>query len=136
MASKVWTLAEARAALPRVRELLERLQDLRSELSALQELSIEFEDPLDTLATSIRRNKEFHGKALEFYTRLDELVGLGAIVKDWHQGLVDFPSRHRGRNIYLCWKRGEETIRFWHDIEAGFRGRQPVELLEEDVTFR
>lgn len=136
MAKKVWTLPEARAALPRVRETLEHLQDLQGELAVLQELSIEFEEPLDTLRTTVRRNKEFHGKALEFFSGLEEFLGLGAIVKDWHAGLVDFPAKHQGRDICLCWKKGEETIRFWHDMEAGFAGRQPVELLEEDLAYR
>ncbi len=136
MAKKLWTLLEARAALPRVRELLGRLQDLQGELAALQELSIEFEEPMDTLLANVRRNKEFHRKALEFYGGLEEFIALGAVVKDWHAGLVDFPAKHRGRDIFLCWKKGEETIRFWHDAQAGFTGRQPVETLEEDVAYR
>ncbi|MEM3087172.1 MAG: DUF2203 domain-containing protein [Halobacteria archaeon] len=136
MGKRLWTLPEARAALPRVREMLERLQDLQSQLSSLQELSIEFEEPLDTLLATVRRNREFHGKALEFYQGLEELLVVGAVVKDWHAGLVDFPARHQGREIFLCWKRGEDTIRFWHDVEAGFQGRQPVELLEEDPAYR
>lgn len=132
----MWTLQEARAALPRVRELLEQLQDLQSELAALQELSIEFEEPLDTLLTTVRRNKEFHQKALQFYGKFEGFLEFGAIVKDWHAGLVDFPARHQGRDIFLCWKKGEDTVRFWHDMEAGFTGRQPVEFLEEDVAYR
>jgi len=47
-------------------------------------------------------------------------------LKDLDQGLVDFPSYRDGKLIYLCWKRGESRIEFWHDLESGIAGRQPL----------
>jgi hypothetical protein len=41
-------------------------------------------------------------------------------------GLLDFPSLRDGREVYLCWKYGEDQIDFWHDMDAGFMGRQPI----------
>lgn len=50
----------------------------------------------------------------------------GVILKDMGLGLLDFPSIREGREVYLCWKHGEEHIAFWHDVDAGFMGRQPL----------
>lgn len=50
----------------------------------------------------------------------------GVIVKDMSVGLLDFPSLRDGREVYLCWKYGEDRVAFWHDMDAGFAGRQPL----------
>ena len=47
-------------------------------------------------------------------------------------GLVDFIGRHQGRDVYLCWKLGEAAIAYWHELQTGFAGRQPVSSLQED----
>jgi len=60
----------------------------------------------------------------------DELSFCGAELKDYERGLVDFPAIHEGREIYLCWKAGEKTVTTWHEIDAGFSGRQSIETLE------
>jgi hypothetical protein len=50
----------------------------------------------------------------------------GIIIKDMSVGLVDFPCLRDGREVYLCWRYGEDRIAFWHEIDAGFAGRQPL----------
>jgi len=65
------------------------------------------------------------------FDRLDKLLHrileTGAQVKDISIGLLDFPALRDGHEVCLCWKYGEERIAFWHEIEAGFAGRQPIE---------
>jgi hypothetical protein len=56
----------------------------------------------------------------------DELADLGAELKDFELGLVDFPSRMGDQVVYLCWRAGEDRIRFWHTLEGGFAARQPI----------
>ena len=51
----------------------------------------------------------------------------GCLIKDLEDGLIDFPTLFRGREVYLCWKRGEDGIHFWHEIADGFRGRKPID---------
>ena len=46
-------------------------------------------------------------------------------------GLIDFTGRHKGRDVCLCWKLGEETVGYWHEMDAGFAGRQPIATLRE-----
>ncbi|MCQ3935627.1 MAG: DUF2203 domain-containing protein [Chloroflexi bacterium] len=70
-------------------------------------------------------------RLLPDFDRLDAIMhrlqDMGIEVKDLTVGLVDFPAQRNGRTIYLCWKYGEESVRFWHEIEAGFAGRQPID---------
>jgi hypothetical protein len=47
-------------------------------------------------------------------------------------GLVDFLGRHKGHDVCLCWKLGEDAIEFWHEIQTGFAGRQPISQLHEE----
>ena len=66
---------------------------------------------------------------------LEELELVGVELKDFTRGIVDFPARHEGREIRLCWMFGERDIRYWHEIDAGFAGRRPVAelLLQEEA---
>jgi hypothetical protein len=57
---------------------------------------------------------------------VQQIQGEGILINDMGTGLLDFPSLRDGREVYLCWQHGEDRIRFWHDIEAGFAGRQPL----------
>ena len=56
-----------------------------------------------------------------------EICSQGCHMKDLEGGLVDFPTIWEGREVYLCWKLGEQEVSFWHEIDAGFTGRQPLE---------
>jgi hypothetical protein len=51
---------------------------------------------------------------------------MGIELKDVNTGLVDFLAQREGREVYLCWRYNEPTVAFWHDLEAGFAGRQPL----------
>ncbi len=62
---------------------------------------------------------------------VDELSEVGCELKDFQSGLVDFIGRHRGHDVYLCWRLGEPRVDHWHEMHAGFAGRQPVSTLDE-----
>jgi hypothetical protein len=62
---------------------------------------------------------------------VSELTDIGCELKDANIGLIDFIGRHDGRDIYLCWRLGEDNIQFWHELHAGFAGRQPIATLRE-----
>ena len=70
-------------------------------------------------------------KLVEDFERLEVLVhqvqATGALFKDLNLGLLDFPAMKEGREVYLCWKYGEGDIDFWHEIEAGYAGRQSID---------
>jgi hypothetical protein len=64
---------------------------------------------------------------LEVRRILVELTEAGIVVRDVDRGLIDFPSIRDGREVYLCWQFGEDAIGWWHDLESGFGGREPLD---------
>jgi hypothetical protein len=70
-------------------------------------------------------------KLLPDFDRLDALLhqvqDMGIEIKDLAIGLIDFVALRDGREVYLCWKYGEDEIQFWHEIEAGFQGRRLID---------
>ncbi len=75
------------------------------------------------LATRARRDTS----AAALKEALERIERLGAMVKDLDIGLIDFLSMYKGQEICLCWKLGEDRIRFWHGLTEGFRGRKPID---------
>ena len=63
---------------------------------------------------------------LELRDALGELQAMEVVLRDLDRGLVDFPALRDGREVYLCWEEGEEGIGWWHDLDAGHAGRQPL----------
>ncbi len=75
------------------------------------------------LATRARRDTS----AAALKDALGRIENIGALVKDLDIGLIDFLSLYKGREVCLCWKLGEDRIRFWHGAEEGFRGRKLID---------
>ena len=86
----------------------------------------------------VRRKQAFDRRpsealAAELRALVQTLNDMGIEVKDLDAGLIDFPSAHRGRVIYLCWKLGEGgRIGWWHELDGGFAGRRPIRELFEN----
>ncbi len=120
---KYFTLPEANATLPLVKgivgDIIEQYQLVMEHHNKLQE---------DNLSKNERGRAEAgRSQATDKLSRLsDELADIGCELKDWECGLVDFPARLDGRDVSLCWKLGEDRITQWHEIHAGFTGREPV----------
>lgn len=132
MAKKFLTLKEARELLPLVEESMERMLRLRNALDLLGSVNTVHEDNYYMLQEYIMRSRRKHKLLYTFYKELADLMLQGAIVKDLESGLVDFCSYHKGKEILLCWKLGEEDIMHWHHIDEGFTGRQPIAGLKAD----
>jgi hypothetical protein len=69
-------------------------------------------------------------RMVQDFEKLDALVhqilDTGVLIKDINIGLLDFPALRDGREVYLCWQHGEGDIAFWHEVDAGYAGRQPI----------
>ena len=70
--------------------------------------------------------REVAGIAREIERFRQELTALGVDFKDPELGLVDFPSEREGRTVFLCWRHGEQEVEYWHELTAGYAGRQPL----------
>ena len=130
---RLFTLQEANALLPRVRGIVARLQEifgLFRHYAGEQDYPTALErsngHPLPETPAAMPSRQEVRALRTEADALVDEIVGLGIALKDVDQGLVDFPAVHDGRIVYLCWKQGEEEIGFWHELDTGFAGRQPL----------
>lgn len=124
---KMFTLGEANKALVLVRRVV---QDVVREYAELMDLRARREElasqaaPNDQLE-ALRAAIEGHIDAIN---RLQEELGeIGCDLKDFETGLVDFPCAHKGRTVLLCWRAGEESVGYWHEVDAGFSGRRPVD---------
>ena len=139
MMQELFTIDEAEEMLPFVSKLVRKAQRLRDKIVWLLEtnnvvLEVSSEDGFHYFMTDqIKVNKEFHNLYHKFYSVIEELNELGIIVKDIDEGLIDFPFAANGKEAFLCWKLGEDKIRFWHDCESGFEGRQPIVDIDELV---
>ena len=122
---KTFTLEEANALVPQINELLDEMTNLRGQIvsmgSALQSVLQHAGGNGGSQAGS-----EYVLLLQRFNASLSFIQELGCELKDLDQGLIDFPAYREGKLVYLCWKRGEPRVEFWHDIEAGFAGRQPL----------
>ena len=129
--TRYFTVEETNLALPRLRQWLPRLRARRQRLDVVQrklsELAVKaaangnlVEE--EVLATQ-REAQRLAGEVDKLIARIN---GLGCQIKDIEQGLVDFPALREGREVCLCWRLGETEVAFWHELEAGFGGRQPL----------
>ena len=128
---RYFTVEEANLELPRLRQWLPRLQARRRRLDVVQHKLGELTVKAATNGNLLE--EEVHGTQREVKRLTEELnkllakiSDLGCEIKDIEQGLVDFPSLREGREIYLCWRLGEPEVAFWHELDAGFSGRQPL----------
>ncbi len=122
---KTFTLQEADALIPQINPLLDALIEMRQQIVAG---GVNLEAVLRHAGGNggNKASGEYVLLLQRFDTALSMLQDLGCELKDLDQGLVDFPSYREGQLVYLCWKRGEPHISFWHDLESGFAGRQPL----------
>ena len=122
-----FTLAQANSTLPLVRRIVGDIVQAHASASARRD---DVERSTGTKEAAVAQQAlEMAIERLE--DLIDELEDVGAELKDYQNGLVDFVGRHEGRDVYLCWKLGEEAITHWHELDAGFAGRKPVALLHE-----
>ncbi len=124
---KVFTLEEARELLAKIKPLIEDINEKRSEMYQLHGSLEEQQDPLEKMYMKSRM-MELESDIKRNLARIEEL---GGVIKGLDPILVDFLSYSGGRYVWLCWKEDEDTIMFWHELDDGFAGRKPIEILEE-----
>ena len=124
--AKYYTPKEANEALIVVRPILKDLMQIGERIRAHQP---EYWSVVQKSAGN--GGNPALSKLLPDFDRLDILLhkiqDMGVEVKDLTTGLIDFVGLRDGREVYLCWKYGEDNIQFWHEIEAGFSGRQLID---------
>jgi hypothetical protein len=121
-----FTLSEANKALVMIRPLMDEVQAIRQKIMSTQP------EAWSAIEKSVGNggSRALSEIVVEF-EKLDALVhrilDTGVIIKDINMGLLDFSALKDGREVYLCWQYGEGDIAFWHEVDAGYAGRQPIE---------
>jgi hypothetical protein len=123
---RTFSLSEANAVLPTVRALVDELMAGRGRILALgHELWSAAEGAVNNGGSGVCG--PVLDEVLEMRRKIATLRALGVEVKNLNAGLIDFPARFQGREVYLCWCHGEKTIGHWHEVDAGFAGRQTID---------
>jgi hypothetical protein len=127
---KYFTVEQANRTLPLVRSIIRDVTELASDLRDRYERlsryqnsqggSAAHDEELEQMQAEFQRDQE------RMHEYEAELRHLGVELKDYFTGLIDFPCWMDNREVYLCWKLGEQEVGYWHEIEAGFAGRQKL----------
>lgn len=125
MRARYFTVEEANALLPTLRPMLAALLAARQRIVEAQPALW----PMLEKAVGNGGSKKAGALLADFETiqrHAKDIAALGLELKDLNTGLVDFPSKRDGRDVYLCWRYDEPAVAHWHDLETGFAGRQPL----------
>ena len=119
-----YTIEEARALLPQVRLWFVEINKWRRV----------FEQTDAKLAGQLEAHGDQGGEPVNRWVKA--MAGIQAVlgefqqreiqIKDLERGLIDFPALRDGREVFLCWEKDEEDVEFWHDLETGYGGREPL----------
>jgi hypothetical protein len=131
---KTFTLDEAQALLPVLESLLKRAIEGKNAAEKLEEQLHELRQRiflsggmLVNVVSAARQRAEMEKLVQQAKDAVAEIDAIGVQVKDLETGLLDFPCSVDGEVVLLCWKMGESRIGYWHTVDAGFRGRQPLD---------
>lgn len=126
MSNKRYTLEEANALLPQVKQELRQLQEMSMELEeqyvAYRKVKANFHEELDDPLFELESKLDF--MQMEFNLYMDNFSRKGVLLKMIQPGLIDFPAIMDGEEVLLCWKEGEERITHYHGWNDGFIGRK------------
>ena len=122
---RYFTVEEANACIPELMDEISLLRAIRAKLSALH---AEITPLLEVVSLNggSKRTPDLLKTTAHFQEVVDRITARGCHLKGLDPGLVDFPHLRQGREVYLCWRMGEKKIRYWHEIDDGFDGRQPL----------
>lgn len=129
-ARRLFTPASANATLPLVSRVVTDLVRMHAVWRAAvtsYELAQADADASEELPAAREARLEVGRLAGEIESCLDELEQVGCLFRDFDLGLVDFPAEREERLVCLCWHLGEDEVGHWHEMEAGFAGRQPID---------
>jgi len=130
IAKQYFTVQEAEQKISSVNKLLLRLIKLNQVITLVKTLQVQTEVQFTTEVFFIQQYKKLHKLYFKFFKTYEDMLKLGAVIKDIDQGLVDFYAMHEGREILLCYKLGEKSIACWHEVKEGFNARKSVEELK------
>jgi hypothetical protein len=124
---KLFTVEEANSLLASVRPIVKSIQRSHRRLTSFQTTAKHAAEGAENGGGGMTQGPRYARVLIDLSLGAGHLETLGVQLKDYSQGLIDFPSMRDGRVVLLCWKADEgDELEWWHDLETGFGGRQPL----------
>ncbi len=129
---KYYTPQEANKVLPEIKYKIGLLLKLLKHIQLLQE-DLAMVSSMNDLRLYIEKKQELNKAITRLYNGIEEIESMGIIIKSLDQGLLDFPSKRFNEEVWLCWKLGEDEVKFWHGKDEGFAGRKPLPISDSSL---
>ena len=123
----LYTPQTANKALPEVRRMFAGIVAQKNRVVVLQQELQNIADSGGDFERFMKKKQEMNTTLTNLYKAMETLEATGVMIKSVDEGLLDFPSRRFDEEVWLCWKAGEDEIKFWHGKDEGFMGRKPLE---------
>jgi len=124
---KLFTIEEANSLLPSVRPIVKSIQRYHRRLISFHTAANLAAAGAESGGGGIAEGPQYARLLVQLSVGAGQLESLGVQLKDYSEGLIDFPSMRDGRVVLLCWKADEgDELEWWHDVETGFGGRRPI----------
>lgn len=122
----LFTVDKANTILPTVKKKFDEILCCKNNVMDIQEELQNLSDSNCSFEKFIKKKQELNHIVTSLYKMIQELEDMGVMVKSVDEGLLDFPSIRYDKEIWLCWKFGENKVKFWHGKDEGFMGRKPI----------
>jgi hypothetical protein len=123
-----YTPDQANEILPEIKRRFSKIIDKRNEIIKIQNEINSIINGYKSFILFFDKKKELNKIISSLYREIEEIEEFDILIKSVDEGLLDFPSKRFNEEVWLCWKIGEEKIRFWHGKDEGFIGRKPLSI--------
>ncbi len=129
-----YTPQKANKVLPEVKRKFNLIIAIRDQIMGIQEELQHMLDSDGNLEKYMQKKQELNTAMSNLYKAIEDLESTGVMIKSVDEGLLDFPSMKFNEEVWLCWKAGEDEVKFWHGKDEGFVGRKPLPISDESLV--
>jgi len=129
-----FSVKDANNILPTVIKKFDYAKKIKSEIMKMEQQLTSGMMSTTSLEEYASIKRELNSILTKFYQSIEDLESTGVFLKGLDEGLLDFPAKRFGEEIWLCWKEGETEIKFWHERDTGFMGRKPISVSNESLV--
>jgi hypothetical protein len=129
-----YTPKEANKVLPEVKRKFDLIIATQNQILIMQEVLQHTLDFDGSFEKYVLKKQELNTTMSNLYKTIEDLESMGVILKSVDEGLLDFPSLKFTAEVWLCWKDGEDEVKFWHGKHEGFTGRKPIPISDESLV--
>ena len=129
-----FSVSDANEILPLVIKKFDYAKKAKAEVMKMEQQLTSEITPTTSLEEYTINKRKLNSSITKFYQSIEDLENTGVSLKGLDEGLLDFPAKRFDEEIWLCWKEGETEIKFWHEKDSGFMGRNPISVSNESLV--